>query len=192
MARLPLLIFMCAVGCSPDRPTDPTAWARVAESELTATQQDQRRRAEAARDALFERLMARLTAVVQADGPAAAVGVCQSDAAGIADAVGREKGVRIGRTSTKLRNPNNRPPAWAESLVANSPGEPTFLAGPNGRLAVVLPIRLKPQCLTCHGPANAIPPPVRAALAERYPDDRAVGYAEGDLRGWFWVEVPAQ
>jgi hypothetical protein len=28
------------------------------------------------------------------------------------------------------------------------------------------------------------------ALAARYPDDRATGFAPGDLRGWFWVEVP--
>jgi hypothetical protein len=31
---------------------------------------------------------------------------------------------------------------------------------------------------------------VRQALLQRYPEDRAIGYAEGDLRGWFWVEVP--
>ena len=30
-----------------------------------------------------------------------------------------------------------------------------------------------------------------AAIAEQYPDDRAVGYGEGQLRGWFWVDVPA-
>jgi hypothetical protein len=33
-------------------------------------------------------------------------------------------------------------------------------------------------------------PSVLQALAERYPADRAVGYAEGDLRGFFWAEVP--
>jgi hypothetical protein len=31
---------------------------------------------------------------------------------------------------------------------------------------------------------------VRAELDELYPHDRAVGYRTGDLRGWFWVEVP--
>ena len=27
-------------------------------------------------------------------------------------------------------------------------------------------------------------------LGTSYPDDRAVGFAAGDLRGWYWVEAP--
>ncbi len=27
-------------------------------------------------------------------------------------------------------------------------------------------------------------------LAELYPDDRATGFAPGELRGWFWMKVP--
>jgi len=30
---------------------------------------------------------------------------------------------------------------------------------------------------------------VKEALAARYPKDQAVGYAEGDFRGFLWVEV---
>jgi hypothetical protein len=48
---------------------------------------------------------------------------------------------------------------------------------------VVLPIRLKAQCLTCHGPTESIPEPVRVALRELYPQDEATGFAENDLRG---------
>lgn len=33
-------------------------------------------------------------------------------------------------------------------------------------------------------------PIVRAALMDRYPVDRAIGFTEGEIRGWFWVEVP--
>jgi len=47
-------------------------------------------------------------------------------------------------------------------------------------------------CVVCHGDPAQIPDAVLAALAARYPDDRATGFAEGDLRGWFWVEVPAR
>ena len=32
---------------------------------------------------------------------------------------------------------------------------------------------------------------VKEALAASYPADRATGFREGDLRGWFWIEVPA-
>jgi hypothetical protein len=31
---------------------------------------------------------------------------------------------------------------------------------------------------------------VRAVLAERYPADRAIGFANGEIRGWYWVEMP--
>jgi len=33
---------------------------------------------------------------------------------------------------------------------------------------------------------------VREQLSTHYPDDAATGYQAGDLRGWFWVEVPLQ
>jgi hypothetical protein len=31
---------------------------------------------------------------------------------------------------------------------------------------------------------------MRQLLAERYPADRAVGFEEGQIRGWYWVEMP--
>jgi hypothetical protein len=58
-------------------------------------------------------------------------------------------------------------------------------------LGALLPIHLKEQCVTCHGPAESIADDVREKLLELYPHDRAVGFKEGDLRGWFWVEVPS-
>jgi hypothetical protein len=30
----------------------------------------------------------------------------------------------------------------------------------------------------------------REALTDRYPKDRAIGFTEREIRGWFWVEVP--
>ena len=43
-------------------------------------------------------------------------------------------------------------------------------------------------CTTCHG--ESISPGIASAIAERYPDDEATGFAVGDLRGVFWVEFP--
>jgi hypothetical protein len=37
------------------------------------------------------------------------------------------------------------------------------------------------MCLRCHGPAVA--PEVLAAVRRLYPDDEAVGFGEGDIRG---------
>ena len=81
-------------------------------------------------------------------------------------------------------------PAWAQGLVEERFGEPVYLAGPGGELGALLPIRLKSECQMCHGPAESISDEVRAAIAEHYPEDQATGFTAGDLRGWFWVEVP--
>ena len=49
------------------------------------------------------------------------------------------------------------------------------------------PVMMKPMCLACHGAEVA--PEVQAAIAERYPDDRATGYRAGELRGVIWAEL---
>ncbi len=124
-------------------------------------------------------------------GPATAIEVCSKEAAIIAEQVGAEQGVAIGRTSFKLRNAKNTPPEWARPLVQQRVAERGMLIYPPEQSEALLPIRLQAICLTCHGPADRIAEDVRLALAKTYPDDQATGFAEGDLRGWFWVEVPA-
>ncbi|MDJ0521202.1 MAG: DUF3365 domain-containing protein [Planctomycetota bacterium] len=171
---------------------DPTDrhWT-VLGSQLTPEQEEQSRTAVKARDAMFGQLFARLQAAVKKGGPAEAIAVCQEAAPAIAKAIGKKHGVRIGRTALKLRNPENAPPDWAVGYVGGDGGVPVQLQHEDGRFAALLPIRLQVGCLGCHGASESIAPPVKAALAERYPDDKATGFKAGDLRGWFWVEVPA-
>ena len=151
---------------------------------------DPKTRALAAKAALFERLSGRLVQAMSNGGPAAAIEVCSKEAASIASEVGAEQGVRIGRTSFKLRNTSNRPPEWAESLVESRTEEAQFLDLPDGHFGAFLPIRIMPQCLNCHGPVDQIDAEVLARLESLYPDDQATGFAIDDLRGWFWIEVP--
>ena len=58
-----------------------------------------------------------------------------------------------------------------------------------GELRYLRPILVEPACLLCHGAEEELDPEVRRRLAERYPEDRATGFAEGDLRGAFSVRV---
>jgi hypothetical protein len=173
----------------------------VHEADLSPGQQAQRKRAMKARDALFTRLLTRLTEAMQpptheferAGTPAiaSAIRVCRGEAPGLAREVSQSHGLRIGRTSDRLRNPANTPPAWALPVVnARSTGPGYFLSS-EGTLGVTLPIRLASACVRCHGPTATLAPDARAALAELYPSDASTGYQEGDLRGWFWIEVPA-
>lgn len=188
------LLLLTLAGC-PEDPAPTTAaapaWVEVPEAALSEAQRGQRERALAARDALAGRLMTRLQEAIGAQGPATAISVCQVEAPAIAREVAAAQGVSVGRTSFRLRNQANTPPAWAAPLVERRVEVPTFVAGPGGALGALLPLKTQPLCVTCHGPADALAPDVKEALALGYPGDAATGFQAGDLRGWVWVEVPA-
>lgn len=168
-----------------------SGWADLNASELNPDQQIQRETAERARHAMFSALMARLSEAIASGGADSAIAVCAQEAPEIAQRLAREHGVRIGRTSWKLRNSANDAPVWAQLLVDERPEEERVRADRTGRLGVLMPIRLSAPCLQCHGPAEDLAAPVRERLAELYPNDEATGFEVGDLRGWFWIEVPA-
>lgn len=169
-----------------------TAWRPVTDAEgaddpVTA----QRDRADAARGAMFASLLGELMAAIEAGGHASAITVCADRAPAIAKEISATHGVRIGRTSFKLRNPRNTVPGWAGESVSQRTDQPVeFIDDTSGDFATLTPITLAPPCLACHGPADALAAGVAEALAAGYPDDQATGFQEGDLRGWFWVEVP--
>jgi len=45
-----------------------------------------------------------------------------------------------------------------------------------------IPLAQKP-CATCHG--TNVDPDLRAEILERYPEDKAVGFKPGEIRGAF-------
>ena len=143
----------------------------------------------AAKDVLFKKLSERLMEVMSTQGPVAAIDVCQREAPQLAIEASKSSGVKIGRTGVRLRNPSNIPPSWAVTMIENKTEVPTFVMLDNGHAAGLLPIKLQAQCLMCHGPKDQIAPEVNDKLSELYPDDEAVGFQEGELRGWFWVEL---
>ena len=165
-----------------------SGWSEV--EKLSPEQERQRERALAAKEELFASLFAELAAAMREGGPEAAVEVCSERAPEIARAVGEKRGVEIGRTSWKLRNPDNTPPVWAKLFVAERPERERHAVDHRGRLGTLLPIRLRANCVACHGATDQLAPGVQARLDEFYPTDEATGFAEGDLRGWFWVETP--
>jgi len=190
LAAAMTLFLLVAAGCRQPPQDAGSAWQVVAEDNMTPEQTAQRAQALAARDAMFTSLKTRLMEVVGSEGPAAAIEVCSKEAPQIAEQVSQEHGLTIRRTSFRLRNLDNAPPTWASQLVEGRVAEPTYLTQ-GGKLAALVPIRIQAQCLMCHGGEETIPPAVKDALAEHYPKDQATGFQDGDLRGWFCVEVPA-
>lgn len=131
-------------------------------------------------------------------GVAAAVRACHTQAPVLTAAVARA-GATVGRATRKPRNPNNIATGWQADALAQfesvvAAGKP--LAGQtfarqlaSGRIAYAEPLVIQELCVTCHGATLA--PEVKAEIAALYPDDRATGYAVGDLRGVAWIELPA-
>lgn len=185
---LALTLLAALAACTAHR-SDPV-WMRQDPERLDAEQQVQYQRALAAKNALFSGLLETLQASLKEHGHADSLGVCKHEAPRLAAEVSRDLGLRIGRTSHRLRNPRNAVPAWAAPVVQDQRVALSMAHSSDGELGVLLPIVLADTCLPCHGADDQLAPGVAAALAREYPDDRATGFAEGELRGWFWVEVP--
>jgi len=147
-------------------------------------------------------LMGELTRAL-AESPVAAIEVCSRRAGEIAARVSATTGAEVGRTAARYRNPDNAPTEWQQRGLdyfgaglasgANPASlEFTETAVVDGRTIRrwMRPIMTAPLCLTCHG--TDLQTEVAAVISERYPQDRATGFAAGDLRGAFhvsWVEA---
>jgi hypothetical protein len=165
-------------------------WMQVPEDDLNQAQIAQLDRAKAAQMKLGGTLLKALSTSINENGAAASVAFCKEKAPLMAADVAKSTGVKIGRTSAKLRNPENSGPAWVENATRAADDAPATFAGPQGELGYLAPISTAQLCTTCHGTAQDIPDDVATALNEAYPEDQARGFAEGDRRGWFWVAVP--
>ncbi len=149
-------------------------------------------------DQLMKQLSTQLKAALSGGDPAAALTVCQTIAQPLTAAVhGDRDGVDVGRTSLKPRNAKNAPDAVDTKILtewqrAHDTGQsPTPTVVPTGAHAAryYRPIMIQAVCLNCHGPTESLPPSVLKALEEAYPEDKARGYAEGNLRGAFRVKI---
>jgi hypothetical protein len=131
------------------------------------------------------------------NGPSGAIDVCAKDAPTISSRIEHEYGVLIKRTSLKVRNPQNTPDSLEKELLESlsvllSTGKPLpvgLVAFPNNQHRFYKTVQMEKACLQCHGELNTINELVRKEIAAIYPDDRAIGYKEGELRGIISVTV---
>ncbi len=142
-------------------------------------------------NAAFTVLSSRLKQAIQQGGPVHAIEYCRLEALPITDSISKAFNVRLKRTSTKLRNPANRPTPWELEVLHEY--QQTMEKGEEPQAKVIeidnevvftAPIRVLPQCLVCHGePGQDITTETMETLARNYPRDEAKGYKPGELRG---------
>jgi len=147
-------------------------------------------------------LKGRLVSTMNAEGPVAALHVCATNAQTLTAEVARAEGVLVGRSSLRLRNPANAAPPWVAAWLQERGERPAEGVQGTVRTAtredgvevvrVLKPLAVEAPCVVCHGPPEGRSAELTAALTERYPDDRAHGYAVGDLRGAMWAEAPVR
>lgn len=160
-------------------------------------------RAEKAATELVGTLLGEVQRAMKEGGPAGAVRTCAEKAQPLTASVAAAHGVGLRRVTDRPRNPVDAPDAYERAVLRRfqeMADDGTLGAGTvhteivteDGMkiLRYLKPITIKKPCLACHAPAEALDAEVRDAIAERYPDDRATGYAAGDLRGAISVSVP--
>ncbi len=173
--------------------TAPGAYAADYSDELDASRKTVKE--------FMQTLKKELQSSMQEGGPVNAVSVCNLTAPAIANTYSVRNGWEVGRTSLKLRNPNNAPDAWERSvleafeerkLAGEDPAQMEFheviRVDGDKQLRYMKAIPTSRPCLACHG--EALDSIVKTRLEKLYPHDQALGYREGDIRGAFTITQP--
>ncbi len=198
-----LALLLAASACSDAAEPEAEAGTPVPPDSLPSENRaEMEARGSAAADALAQGLVGRLAEAIDEQGIVGAVDFCSAEAMGLTRdiAEAHDSSLDLKRTTTRWRNPDNAPDEaearvleYLEALEARDPGSaPMTLAaaGPDGSPRFYRTLRTAPMCLQCHGAEADLDPEVRRILEARYPEDRAVGYSEGEFRGVIRVGFP--
>lgn len=146
-------------------------------------------------------LQKELKAALKEGGATKAIETCKKVAPSIARDQSAAAGMMVARTALKVRNPDNAPDDYERKVMQKFLDEMAagksvkelahaeIVEGADGsrtfRFMKAIPTAEKP-CLACHG--ESIDPAVKAEIDAAYPDDQAVGFKAGDMRGAFTIQ----
>lgn len=136
-------------------------------------------------------LLPTLQLAIASGGPVHAIEVCAVEAPAIAARLSEQTGWDVSRVSLKARNSSTATPDFWETTILNlfdqrqrggEPGASLNTAETvSGQFRYMQAQPAAPLCLTCHG--TNVSEDVLSALRQRYPNDLATGYLEGQIRG---------
>lgn len=142
--------------------------------------------------ASFKALSEKLTEQMKLGGPAQAIPFCNVEAIPLTKQLSEEYKVTIKRTSDKLRNQENKPSERELEIINNyhklisekKEITPIVEMDSNNKRHYYAPIKLKANCLACHGKVDEfVSIKTDSIIKSLYPNDKAIGYSEDDLRG---------
>lgn len=142
-------------------------------------------------------LLSNVMQATKSGGPVYAVAFCNERAMPLTDSLSQKYNCLIQRISDKYRNPANMPEKNDEDVLvrlgSSISGEP-LLVSENGKVVYYKPIRIAmPACLNCHGiEGKDISTQTLEAIMQKYPNDLATGYKEGDFRGLWKITFPEE
>lgn len=155
--------------------------------------------------ASFTALSGRLMAAIKKGGVPEAVQYCNLAGLPLIDSLAQAHEVSIRRTSLKVRQSKDAPtPSEKKALeqyhaqfAAGEVLKPFVETNSAGETAFYAPILVSEACLKCHGKlGETLKAEDYDLIKELYPDDEAIGYVAGDLRGiWsitFATKAPRQ
>lgn len=140
-------------------------------------------------------LSSNLSKQIRAAGPLGALNFCNIKASHFTDSLSKALGLKISRVSDKTRNKNKGANATQltyimeskEKLEKGEEIEPQLVSVSSGKEAYY-PIFTNSTCLKCHGAAEVLDSALTEKLNQLYPEDKAKGYSENELRGIWVVE----
>jgi mono/diheme cytochrome c family protein len=126
-------------------------------------------------------------------GSAYAVQFCNTRALPITDSMATELGVQIRRVSDKARNPDNQANETELDIIRKMKMSLAETGNAHGQYDSIsrigyYPIMTNALCTQCHGTEQDINEETRQILSKLYPNDKATGYTENQLRGIWVVE----
>lgn len=124
-----------------------------------------------------------------------AVEFCNIEAMPLTRKMEEEHNAFIRRVSDRNRNAKNEASEqeldyiehFKEQIATGKDPEPIVITE-NGRSRFYSPIITNKMCLQCHGKPEQMQPEVIKKLQDLYPNDKAVGYSENEVRGLWSIE----
>lgn len=143
-------------------------------------------------------LKGKLSSAVDKGGLKSGINTCKDIAQNLMDSLSTEHGVKIKRTSMKLRNVDDKPDQQELAILSEYHKKHNegvklkpIVKKLNDEVRFYAPIFIDDVCLNCHGViGDKLKAGTHGLIKEHYPLDEAIDYKKGDLRAIWSITFP--